>query len=382
MTTAEELAAHWRSRLQEDYPNFASAKQEAIVQWLLGENSTRLNQLNAEQVAIVQQAMHYRYRILKQRYLQASPQQAYQNLIQRLGSLIVLRNRIRTWIALSRDRLRTVRDVLQEVLQGMMQSDQYLRQQAIWIAQCTSHSQLRNTLVLATLEEYCLRPIRNQPLLVYRFVNYLQRSQRAGMTHIPVGELIRLVSDEFATDEDESPISLLDTQAVAQHQEQQFQEEQQTLRLSVQQEFTTYLAEHVEPKPLAAQWLKLYLQGRSQEEIAQILNLPIKQIYRLREKVCYHAVRVFAFKIQPQLVEDWLGSSLKQNLGLTLEQWEQLQTQLTDIQCQVLEQLKAGNSSQEVAQQLGLRSNQISAEWCKIYQVAQTLRSNAPAKGE
>ncbi|BAS56702.1 hypothetical protein NIES2135_39820 [Leptolyngbya boryana NIES-2135] len=38
-----------------------------------------------------------------------------------------------------------------------------------------------------------------------------------------------------------------------------------------------------------------------------MLDMPIKQVYRLREKVNYHAVRVFAQKSQPELVTEWLG---------------------------------------------------------------------------
>jgi DNA-binding CsgD family transcriptional regulator len=61
-------------------------------------------------------------------------------------------------------------------------------------------------------------------------------------------------------------------------------------------------------EPLAAEWLRLYLQGQTQEAIAQTLDIPVKQVYRLREKITYHAVRVFATKDQPELVASWLGS--------------------------------------------------------------------------
>ncbi|KAM3100946.1 HetZ-related protein 2 [Phormidesmis sp. 146-12] len=305
MVIAEELADRWRLHLQSDLSKHGRPTHEAIIQWLLGEDQARFENLLPTQLEVAKQAMDYRYRILQQRYLEAGPERAYKGLIQRLSSLFLIRNKIRTWIALSRDRQRSVVDVLQEVIQELLQNDKYMQQQINWIAQCTDDPRLRNALVLATTEEYCLRPIRNQPLLVYRFVNYLRRSQRGGMTQVPAADFIRLVSEEIAPDESEGSVSLLDGQAVSEYQDAQAQAEQQELRQSVTQKFETYLSERVDP--LAAEWLKLYLQGKTQEAIAQDLNVPIKQVYRLREKVNYHAVRVFAPKNQPELVTEWLG---------------------------------------------------------------------------
>ena len=99
--------------------------------------------------------------------MEASPEQAYQNLMQRLSGLVMLRHKIRAWINTSRDRQRSVIDVLQEVVQEMLNSDRYLQQQMANIAKCTKNSHLRNSLLLANVEEYCVRPVRNQPLLVY-----------------------------------------------------------------------------------------------------------------------------------------------------------------------------------------------------------------------
>ncbi|AFY66109.1 HetZ-related protein 2 [Geitlerinema sp. PCC 7407] len=374
MTLAEELADGWRSRLQQDCADQSEAVREGIVNWLLGEDQTRFEGLDPDQLAIAQQAMDYRYRILVQRYLGVAPDRAYQKLLQRLSSLFLIRNKIRTWVSLSRDRHRTVMDVLQEVVQELLQSDRYMQQQIAWIAQCTRSSVLRNVLLLASLEEYCLRPIRNQPLLVYRFVNYLRRSQRGGMTQVPGGELVRLVSEEIAPDDAENPISLLDNQAVAQYQEEQEWEERQRLRNGVQQEFEAYLVENVDP--LAARWLQLHLQGRSQESIAKLLGVPIKQVYRLREKISYHAVRVFALKGQPELVASWLETSLQEHsLGLTPEQWQQFWETLTPVQQLLLEHLKEGQKPEAIAKELNLKTHQVMGEWGKLYLAAQALRN-------
>ncbi|MBD1862253.1 MULTISPECIES: HetZ-related protein 2 [Trichocoleus] len=374
MRLADKLANDWRSQLETDCSEQSVAHRESIIRWLMGEDLARFDTLTSDQLAIVQQAMDYRYRILQQRYLGVGPERAYRKLIQRLSSLFLIRNKIKTWVALSRDRQRSVVDVLQEVIQELLQSDGYMQQQVTWIAQCTSDSRMRNNLLLASVEEYCLRPIRNQPLLVYRFVNYLRRSQRGGMTQVPSGDLVRLVSEEITPDEAENPVSLLDNQAVSQYQDEQAWEEQQMARTAVKQSFEQYLAEKVEPD--AARWLQLYLQGHSQEAIARTLDLPIKQVYRLREKISYHAIRVFALKNEPELVANWLETSLQEHsLGLTPEQWQQYVDKLTPEQRQLLDRLREGCTLEAIAGDLNLKTNQVMGEWSKLYLAAQELRS-------
>nr|WP_229425866.1 HetZ-related protein 2 [Lusitaniella coriacea] len=372
---AVELETAWRDRLLADFPQQSPETRTSIVRWLLGGDLERFERLNPKQEEIAKQAMEYRYRILRQRYLGTAPTQAYRRLISRLGSLVMLRNKIRTWVALSRDRNRAVADVLQEIVQEMLNSDRYIQSAITWIGQCTQDKQLKNALLLTSIEEYCLRPIRNKPLLVYRFVNFLRRSQRGGLTQVPQQNIIRMISEEVTFDETDSPVSLLDTEAVANYQEMVDTEEQQVLRQVVQQEFERYLTEKVDP--VAVDWLRLYLQGRSQEAISKKLNLPIKQVYRLREKVSYHAIKVFTIKNQPELVANWLQTSLKEhNLGLTPRQWDIFWQSLTPLQRQLIEQLKADVTLEEIAQTLDWKTSKVMSEWTQIYQAAQALRTN------
>ncbi|MGD2183860.1 HetZ-related protein 2 [Lusitaniella coriacea] len=372
---AVELETAWRDRLLADFPQQSPETRTSIVRWLLGGDLERFERLNPKQEEIAKQAMEYRYRILRQRYLGTTPTQAYRRLISRLGSLVMLRNKIRTWVALSRDRNRAVADVLQEIVQEMLNSDRYIQSAITWIGQCTQDKQLKNALLLTSIEEYCLRPIRNKPLLVYRFVNFLRRSQRGGLTQVPQQNIIRMISEEVTFDETDSPVSLLDTEAVANYQEMVDTEEQQVLRQVVQQEFERYLTEKVDP--VAVDWLRLYLQGRSQEAISKKLNLPIKQVYRLREKVSYHAIKVFTIKNQPELVANWLQTSLKEhNLGLTPRQWDIFWQSLTPLQRQLIEQLKADVTLEEIAQTLDWKTSKVMSEWTQIYQAAQALRTN------
>ena len=373
-SVAEKLTQDWASRLLSDCPKYKSS-HDSIIRWLLGEHPERLEELNEQKLAPIEQGMEYRWRILQQRYLGVPMTQGYNQLIRRLANLFLVRNKIRTWVALSRDRQRTVVDVLQEVMQELCQRDRYMQQQVVWISQCTEDARLRNALLLATLEEYSLRPVRNQPLLTYRFFNYLRRSGRAGLTNVPQDELIRLVSHEITTDQSEEPVNLLDDLAIDEYEDRQGWEEQQRLRQAVYEEFADYLATKVDPR--AAQWLHLYLQGRSQDAIAKELNLPVKQIYRLREKISYHAIRIFSLKIQPELVTNWLKTSLTEHsLGLTPSQWQQYQNSLTPIQRQVLSQLKAGQSIKAIAKSLNLKTSQVLTEWTQLHLAAQSLRNS------
>lgn len=367
------LAQYWQQRLITECPEQSQATRQSILNWLLGVDLARFDLFNPKELEIAKQAMEYRWRILHKRYLGMSREKAYRQLISRLSSVVAVRNKIRTWIALSRDRQRSVINVLQEVLQELMQSDSYIQQQMTHITALTTDKRLRDTLLFASIEEYCLRPVRNQPILMYRFVNYLRRIQRGGLTQVPTSELVKLVSEEILTENNDNPISLVDNQAIAQYQETQHLEEQQANRQLVQQEFEQYLLENIGQQ--AVDWLRLYLQGKSQEEIAKQLNKPIKEVYRLREKLSYHAVRVFAIKGQPELIDNWLSISLEEhNLGLTETQWQQLPEKITPIGQQILNLRKAGNSIEAIAQKLQLKTHQVLGEWTKVYLAAQTLR--------
>jgi hypothetical protein len=185
---------------------------------------------------------------------------------------------------------------------------------------------------------------------------------------------VRLVSEEITPDEADNPVSLLDNQAIAQYQDAQAFEEQQVARTAVKDTFAQYLNEKIGPE--AADWLKLYLQGHSQEVIAQKLQRPIKEVYRLREKISYHAIRVFALKSHSDLVANWLETSLQEHsLGLTPNQWQHFISTLSPKERQVFDKLRAGESIDAIAGELNLKTNQVMGEWSKLYLAAQELRA-------
>ena len=344
----------------------------SILNWLLGEDRQRWETLDPVQLKIAEQAMDYRWRILLQRYLGLPPERAYKHLMQRLGGLAVLRDKIRAWLTLSNDRQRNVLDVLQEVIQEMLQGDKYIQQQINWIGQCTNNPRLRDILLFASIEEYCLRPVRNRPLLAHRFVNYLCRSQKGGITNVPHGDLIKLISDQIVDDSD-STLSLLDRQAQEDYQQQQDWAESQVTRDRVKDTLRSYLVEQISLE--AGLWLDLYLQGKSPAAIAVILKLEIEQVYRLREKIDYHTLKVFAIKAESGLVAEWLHTSLQSDhLGLTTNQWETFCQSLDPKQLEILTRLKAGAAVESIAKSLQIKTNQVTGAWVQIYLAAQKVR--------
>lgn len=371
-TTIDKIATQWETRIATECSGQNATTQTSILNWLLGADPERLELLDTEHVRIADRAMDYRWRILLQRYLGLSPERAYKNLMQRLGGLAVLRDKIRAWLTLSNDRQRQVVDVLQEVIQELLQSDKYIQQQIAWIGQCTKNPRLRDALLFASIEEYCLRPVRNQPLLAHRFVNYLRRSQKGGVTNVPQSDLVKIVSDEIIGDSD-STLSLLDKQAQENYHQQQEWEETQITRDRVKGTLRNYLIENVSPE--AGIWLDLYLQGKTPESIAIALKMDIKQVYRLREKINYHTLKVFAIKAEPELVSQWLHVSLQEhNLGLTPDRWLHFCHSLDPKQHEIMMGLKAGTSVESIAKSLKIKTNQVMGEWSQIYLAAQELR--------
>ncbi len=179
----EKLAQYWFKRLDMECPEQNVANRESIVKWLVETDLHQFETLNSKELDITKEAMEYRYKILLQRYLGVSRERAYRNLITRLGSLVTSRHKVQTWIPLSRDthklkppadRQRIILDVLEKVIQELLETDNYIQQQIICISEFTTDSHLRNALLFASLEEYSLRSVSNQPLLVYRFINYLR----------------------------------------------------------------------------------------------------------------------------------------------------------------------------------------------------------------
>ena len=374
------LNLYWNTLLAEDDRIKNRSDRESIVCWLLGENPDRLARKSTENFIhpeadlcqIYSQTMSYRYDILQKRYLGVSPHKAYHNLVDRLGSIPILRNILKTFVSLSRDKHRILSEILQEVIQEMLERDRYIQKEINFISECTLNANLRNSLLLTSLEEYCLRPIQNRPLLYYRIINFTSKQKRGGITQIPKNKRLRLINPQKNAD---FSTNILDNQSISEYKDNTKSQEQQRLTIKVIREFEQYLEKKV--ASIAAKWLKLYLQGYQQEAIAKILNLPISKVYRLREKITYHALKIFAVKEKPELIGEWLEISLKEhNFGLTCQQWHKYWQTLTPTQQKLIKYLKQGNTIKAISNNSDLKMTKVNLEWSKIYFAAQRLRNS------
>ena len=174
--TKEKLEQVWHYRLSQDCSNHNLEKQQSIIDWLLKGKLEQFERLTPNQLILVNRVIESRYQILQRRYLFVEATQAYCNLINRLGTSLMLRHAVRSWVELGKDRQRVLANIIDQLIQKMLNSDRYIQQQITWIAQCSEDKSLRNALLLSSIEEYCLQPIGDQPLLVSKVVNFLRRS--------------------------------------------------------------------------------------------------------------------------------------------------------------------------------------------------------------
>ncbi|BAZ39569.1 TPR repeat-containing protein [Calothrix sp. NIES-4101] len=381
-----KLDLYWRSRLYFDYQAENNNTKDAIVDWLLGIDLKIFEKLNSQELEIAKQAMEYRYKILRQRYFKFSREKAYSNLISILTEFITSRKKIHALITSNHENQHVILDILETVVQEILQTDKYIQEHIHAIAQYTTNIELRNALLFATTEEYCLRPISNQPVIVHALINYLCRNQRENpTTQLKIRREIR--KGIKTTSKKEKNILLANTkefpeinppeiniQEIIQSDIRQTATNTTFLQNIAKEEFEEYLAKNVGQD--GVKWLQLYLQGKSQEEIAQQLNKPIKEIYQLREKVSYYALRLFATPGKSGIIDTWLkNTSQENNFQLNQKQWQKLYQELTPLQRKILELRQKSKSIEVIGQQLKIKPNQVMNEWTVIYLTAQVVKN-------
>jgi hypothetical protein len=170
---ADELGLIWQARLLREYPQQTSENRQSIARWLLGENLTELERATPNEIAIFTRQLDRRYKILQKRYLGRESVSAYRHLIDRLSLLMISHSRSRSWILSGRDRPKAVLQLIEKVVRELLTGDRYIQDQLVSIARCTQDRQLRNALLLASIEEYCYRSIKDKPLLIHRAIDML-----------------------------------------------------------------------------------------------------------------------------------------------------------------------------------------------------------------
>ena len=144
------------------------------------------------------------------------------------------------------------------------------------------------------------------------------------------------------------------------------------LRDRVIQELISYLESQDQQD--CVDYLTLKLQDLSAPEIDEILGLTPRQRDYLQQRFKYH-VEKFARSHRWQLVHQWLGADLDQNLGMPKQQWEAFQDGLTSEQKQLLQLKGSKVSDQAIAQTLKCTPKQVQKRWVQVLDLAWQFRN-------
>ncbi|ACK68416.1 conserved hypothetical protein (plasmid) [Rippkaea orientalis PCC 8801] len=167
----EPLKAFWRKRLVKELPYYDGKMTQSILCWLFTDQGDKT--LVCDELAF-NERLHYRYRILQQRYLDRDSHQAYSRLIIRLAAVLLGIPSIQVWLKQRSKSQKQLLKLIQILVQELLDNDSNLQQRIKPICEYTSNFHLHQALMLATVEEYCLEKVNNQPLLIHRFRQYLE----------------------------------------------------------------------------------------------------------------------------------------------------------------------------------------------------------------
>lgn len=129
-------------------------------------------------------------------------------------------------------------------------------------------------------------------------------------------------------------------------------------------------------------YLILKLKDLSVREIDEILGLNSRERDYLQQRFKYH-VEKFARSHRWQLVHQWLGADIDQNLGMPQQQWEAFLQQLSPDELKLLElkglqasdQAASSQSDQEIAKLLKCTPKQVHKRWVKLLEKAWQFRN-------
>ncbi|MBO3462041.1 HetZ-related protein [Aetokthonos hydrillicola Thurmond2011] len=121
-------------------------------------------------------------------------------------------------------------------------------------------------------------------------------------------------------------------------------------------------------------YLTLKLQDLPAPEIDQILGLTTRQRDYLQQRFKYH-VEKFARAHHWQLVHQWLGAGIEQNLGMSSQQWERFLDQLSEQQRQILQLKSAKQSDQAIAKAVKCTPKQLQKRWTHLLEIAWAIRN-------
>lgn len=145
-----------------------------------------------------------------------------------------------------------------------------------------------------------------------------------------------------------------------------------SLRGEVVEQLLAYLKERNQDE--CADYFALRLLDLSPQEIEALLNITPRERDYLQQRFKYHLLR-FALSHQWELVHEWLGAGLTNNLGLTPQQWQQWYDQLNPKQVKLLQLKQQGVEDGEAARLLGLTVTQFKKYWTHLVELAWEIRN-------
>ncbi|MGJ3251555.1 MAG: HetZ-related protein [Elainellaceae cyanobacterium] len=235
---------------------------------------------------------------------------------------------------------------------------------------------------MAFAEHYAKRRIslpgrRNQQLIVLRAQGFAQRQPIE--TSLDIETAIESAKSEDAEIQHRSPLA---QQVREQMVADVIDPSDSVLRDRVVAELIAYLESQSQSDCI--DYLTLKLQDLSAPEIDEILGLTPRQRDYLQQRFKYH-VEKFARQHNWQLVHQWLGADLDQNLGMPQQQWEEFLDQLSPQQRHLLElkQAQARNkhaahlSDREISKTLKWTQKQMQKNWVRILDLAWQMRNSS-----
>lgn len=123
-----------------------------------------------------------------------------------------------------------------------------------------------------------------------------------------------------------------------------------------------------------ADYFSLRLIDLPAPEIEAILGITSRERDYLQQRFKYHLLK-FSFAHNWELVHEWLGAELGQNLGLTLQQWEHFQAEISPTQAKLLRLKQESLSDQEISKALDLTATQMRKQWSKLLEQAWDIRN-------
>jgi hypothetical protein len=225
---------------------------------------------------------------------------------------------------------------------------------------------------MAFAEQYAKRRIslggrRNEQLIILRAQSFARRQP------IETSMDIEMAVESGKTEEAEAySRSPLMQQVREQMVADSVDPSESVLRDRVIQELISYLESQDQQD--CVDYLTLKLQDLSAPEIDEILGLTPRQRDYLQQRFKYH-VEKFARSHRWQLVHQWLGADLDQNLGMPKQQWEAFQDGLTSEQKQLLQLKGSKVSDQAIAQTLKCTPKQVQKRWVQVLDLAWQFRN-------